>query len=123
MSLIQVSIHPSQFPEQIQADLQESLCTRQVNHKFHYDSWKQTAKWLELHQAYSPSRNDAACALAYDAAFAATVSRIGSSAAHLIGLGCGGGQKDTRLLRLLAENSRSISYTPVDVSASMVLVA
>ena len=51
----------SQFPENVRRDLLESLRTRRVNHKFHYDSVKQTQKWLALHQAYSPTRNDADC--------------------------------------------------------------
>ena len=42
---------------------------------------------------------------------------------HLIGLGCGGGQKDTRLLKLLRDSGQEIFYTPSDVSTAMVLVA
>jgi uncharacterized SAM-dependent methyltransferase len=42
---------------------------------------------------------------------------------HLVGLGCGGGQKDTRLLRLLKRAGKKVSYTPSDVSTAMVLVA
>jgi hypothetical protein len=54
-----VTIHSSQFPENVRRDLLESLRTRRVNHKFHFDSVKQTQKWLALHQQFSPSRNDA----------------------------------------------------------------
>ncbi len=118
-----VAIHSSQFPEQVRRDLLESLCARRVNHKFHYDSIKQTQKWLELHQAFSPSRTDADCAAIYDLSFAAASGRINSPAVHLIGLGCGGGQKDTRLLRLLQQGCKQVAYTPSDVSVAMVLVA
>jgi L-histidine N-alpha-methyltransferase len=118
-----VAIHPSQFPEQIRRDLLQSLRVRQVNHKFHYDSVKQTRKWLALHQAWSPARSDADCAAIYDAGFAAAAERIGTRSVHLIGLGCGGGQKDTRLLALLARRGRGVAYTPADVSVAMVLVA
>src|ERR1700749_1879583 len=107
-SLVNVAIHSSQFPEKVRADLLESLRTRAVNHKFHYDSVKQTQKWLALHQAHSPSRNDADCAAIYDKAFAAVSKRIESKEIHLIGLGCGGGQKDTRLLRLLKEQGKEV---------------
>ena len=58
-SLVRVAIHASQFPENVRRDLLESLRTRRVNHKFHYDSVKQTQQWLALHQAFSPSRTDA----------------------------------------------------------------
>lgn len=122
-STAHVAIHPSQFPEAIRRDLLESLRTRRVNHKFHYDSTKQTLKWLALHQAHSPSRNDADCAATYDAAFAGAGERIRAKEVHLIGLGCGGGQKDTRLLKLLRTRGVQVSYTPNDVSTAMVLVA
>ena len=122
-SLANVAIHPSQFPEKVRRDLLDSLRTRAVNHKFQYDSVKQTQKWLALHQAYSPSRNDADCAATYDAGFAAATAEIKSKTIHVIGLGCGGGQKDTRLLRLLKERGKEIFYTPCDVSTAMVLTA
>jgi uncharacterized SAM-dependent methyltransferase len=122
-SLVHVAIHASQFPENVRRDLLESLRTRQVNHKFHYDSVKQTQKWLALHQAYSPSRTDADCAATYDRSFAAVAARIEARRVHLIGLGCGGGQKDTRLLRLLRDSGRETCYTPADVSTAMVLEA
>ena len=122
-STVNVAIHPSQFPENIRRDLLQSLRARQVNHKFHYDNVKQTQQWLALHQAYSPSRTDADCAAIYDAGFASVAQQIGSTRVHLIGLGCGGGQKDTRLLRWLHGPGRTATYTPVDVGVPMVLVA
>jgi uncharacterized SAM-dependent methyltransferase len=94
-----------------------------VNHKFHYDSVKQTQKWLALHEAHSPSRNDADCAATYDAAFAGACQRVTAKAVHVLGLGCGGGQKDTRLLKQLQARGTTVSYAPCDVSTAMVLVA
>ena len=122
-SVANVLIHSSQFPDNVRRDLLVSLRTRQVNHKFHYDSVKQTQKWLALHQAHSPSRNDADCAATYDAAFAGTSERIKARSVHVLGLGCGGGQKDTRLLKLLHSRGAQVSYTPCDVSTAMVLMA
>lgn len=123
MSAVKVVIHPSQFPEQVRRDLLESLRSHRVNHKFHYDSVKQTNQWLALHQVYSPSRIDEDCAATYDRAFTAAVSRIKARRVHLIGLGCGGGQKDTRLLKLLKARGKEVFYTPSDVSVAMTLVA
>jgi hypothetical protein len=100
-SAAKVLIHASQFPESVRRDLLESLRTRRVNHKFHYDSVKQTQKWLALHQAYSPTRNDVDCRAVYTQAFKAAAEKIKKPRVHVIGLGCGGGQKDTRLLKLL----------------------
>jgi uncharacterized SAM-dependent methyltransferase len=122
-SLVHVAIHASQFPEKVRCDLLESLRTRRVNHKFHYDSVKQTQQWLALHQAFSPSRTDADCAATYDRSFTAVAARIEARRVHLIGLGCGGGQKDTRLLKVLRDSGRETCYTPADVSTAMVLEA
>ena len=118
-----VRIHASQFPESVRRDLLASLRTRRVNHKFHYDSVKQTQKWLALHQAYSPTRNDADCRAGYSQAFKAAAEMVKSKKVHVIGLGCGGGQKDTGLLKLLMTRGREVFYTPCDVSTAMVLVA
>jgi L-histidine Nalpha-methyltransferase len=122
-ALVHVAIHASQFPENVRRDLLESLRTRRVNHKFHYDSVKQAQQWLALHQAFSPSRTDADCAVTYDRSFATVAARMASRRVHLIGLGCGGGQKDTRLLKLLQDAGKKAFYTPSDVSTAMVLVA
>lgn len=122
-SVANVAIHASQFPDAVRRDLLESLRTRRVNHKFHYDSVKQTLKWLRLHQAYSPSRTDAGCLAVYERGFAAALAGLNALRVHLIGLGCGGGQKDTRLLRQLANLGKETFYTPCDVSTAMVLVA
>jgi len=118
-----VTIHPSQFPDAVRRDLINSLRRRQVNHKFHYDSVKQTQQWLALHQQFAPSRNDADCEAIYDQAFAAVAESEVKQPVHLIGLGCGGGRKDTRLLKLLQSGGRKVSYTPSDVSVAMTLVA
>lgn len=121
---VPVAFHPSQFPERIRAELLESLRRRKVSHKFLYDGVKQTQKWLELHQACSPSKTDPDCAAIYDQAFNAAAAGCGSSRdVHLVGLGCGGGQKDTRCLEVLRRAGKRVSYTPVDVSSAMVLTA
>jgi len=122
-SVARVAIDPSQFPENVRRDLLESLQARKINHKFHYDSVKQAQKWLAVHQAYAPSRADADCAAIYDLSFSAAASQITSPSVHLIGLGCGGGQKDTRLLRQLQQAGKQIAYTPSDVSVPLVLTA
>jgi uncharacterized SAM-dependent methyltransferase len=123
MSATNVTIHSSQFPENVRHDLFVSLLFRRVNHKFHYDSVKQTQKWLALHQIYSPSRNDADCRAIYKKGFKAVAERIEAKHVHVLGLGCGGGKKDTRLLKLLKARGREVFYTPCDVSLAMVLAA
>jgi len=123
LSAANLVIHASQFPENVRRDLLECLRARRVNHKFHYDSVKQTQKWLALHQRYSPSRNDIDCRTIYENGFEAAAVKIKSKSVHVIGLGCGGGQKDTHLLKRLKARDKEIFYTPCDVSAAMVLTA
>lgn len=121
--VVNIAVHSSQSPENVRLDLIESLRARRVNHKFHYDSIKQTHKWLALHQAHSPSRNDHDCTATYDRAFDAVAGSFTNRTVHLVGLGCGGGQKDTRLIDRLKSRQASPIYTPSDVSAAMTLVA
>jgi L-histidine Nalpha-methyltransferase len=121
--MVNVSIHSSQFPQTVERELLECLRTRQVRQKFHYLTYKQSEKWLELHRAYAPSRVDADCAAIYDQAFAAAARRIAASRVAVVGLGCGGGQKDARLIRMLAAPQRMVSYVPCDVSLALVLIA
>jgi uncharacterized SAM-dependent methyltransferase len=123
MPVANVTIHSSQFPDAVRRDLLESLRTRRVNHKFHYDSIKQTQKWLALHQAYAPSRVDPDCSQTYTKAFAKAAFQVRAEKVHLIGLGCGGGRKDAVLLFHLKSRENRLSYTPCDVSTAMVLVA
>ena len=122
-SLVQISFHSSAFPEQARRDLLQSLRTREVNHKFLYDSVKQTQKWLTLHEAYSPARTDPDCARIYRQSFEEVAGRIKGSQVHVVGLGCGGGQKETNLLRVLKAAGHRAVYTPLDVSSAMVMVA
>src|ERR1051325_5021446 len=79
--MVQVTIHSSQFPENVQRALLTSLRTRRINHKFLYDGVKKTQKWLALHEAYSPARSDTDCVKVYERAFAAAASR--TRARHL----------------------------------------
>jgi L-histidine N-alpha-methyltransferase len=121
--VIQVAIHRSQYPEQVRADLLKSLRSRQIQHKFLYDSYKQAYKWLAVQEAHSPVRKHTAYRAIYHEAFAWVAGQFPNKRVHVIGLGCGGGQKDAALLeRLQAVRSRS-NYSAVDVSLPLVIMA
>ncbi|MGB0547915.1 MAG: hypothetical protein ACPGR8_02190, partial [Limisphaerales bacterium] len=64
-----VTVHPSQFPGAVRRQLVAALRAGNVPPKFLYDSVRQTQKWLEVHQAHSPSRINADVTRIYDAAF------------------------------------------------------
>jgi len=118
-----VFIHPSQFPDAVERELVRSLRAHEVNHKFHYQTREQARKWLALHEAHSPARNDRECLATYDRAFVEVAKTIEAGKVQVVGLGCGGGQKDVRLLELLEAPRRKLTYVPCDVSVPLVLVA
>ncbi len=113
---VNIRVDESQFPAAVARDLAQSFSTREVNPKFLYTGYRQAEKWLQLHEAYSPARTDADCLAIYDRAFTTTARRI--AVESLVGLGCGGGQKDARLAELV-----NAAYTPVDVSMPLVVTA
>ena len=111
------------FRKTSQRELLRSLRVRRIDPKFHYISYKQSQKWLALHEAWSPSRIDPGCAALYDQSFHAAANALNASSVNLIGLGCGGGQKDARLLAALTGQGREITYTPCDISLALVLTS
>jgi uncharacterized SAM-dependent methyltransferase len=118
---IDVTVHPSQFPESLRNALLEGLRARRIAPKFHYQTYKQAQLWLALHRACSPAWLDPDCAAVYDRSFAAAASFMPGRRVCLIGLGCGGGYKEARLLRSLAASGHGLSYLPCDVSLALVL--
>jgi hypothetical protein len=93
-SAVAVLIHPSQFPHAVEAAFRESLRSRQMNHKFHYDTPKQTLRWMRVHETFSPARQDPSCVNAYQELAAVLATALaGETAVEIVSLGCGGGQK------------------------------
>src|SRR5208282_1724768 len=109
---LSVTVHASQFPGAVQRGLLEGLRSRRIPPKYLYETRQQARKWLALHEAFSPARTDPEAAAIYDQCFMAAAELIGRRPARLIGLGCGGGQKEARLLGLLAAQGKALSYTP-----------
>jgi uncharacterized SAM-dependent methyltransferase len=118
-----VIVHASQFPDAVQRGLLEGLRSRRIPPKYLYESRQQAAKWLALHEAFSPARNDPEATAIYDRSYHAAVKLLPPGRVRLIGLGCGGGQKEARLLAVLAEQGKAISYTPCDASLPLVITS
>lgn len=124
-STVPITVHPSQFPDAIRRDLLRSLRQKQIHPKFLYDSVQQAQLWLDLHDAWSPARADAGVTRIYQAAFQNVLQALPRSkkTIHLIGLGTGGGQKETRFLRQLRRHGRNASFSPVEVSVALALTS
>ena len=69
------------------------------------------------------SRSEPGCAAVYERAFETAHAGTDGCAAHVIALGCGGGEKDAHLLEALSGGANKLLYSPVDVSVAMVLAA
>ncbi|HEX3717389.1 MAG TPA: L-histidine N(alpha)-methyltransferase [Verrucomicrobiae bacterium] len=122
-STLSVAVHSSQLPETVQRELIDGLRHRRVAPKFHYQSYIQSQKWITLHNAWAPSQKDADCAGAYDRAFEKVLELLLPRRLQVIGLGCGAGEKEARLLALLAQHGKALSYNPCDVSLPLLLTA
>jgi hypothetical protein len=122
---VDVRIHPSQFPAAIEAAFVASLDNRRMNHQFHYDTPKQALRWLRVHEAFSPARQDLSCQAAYDLGASAAARLLGSGDIDVISLGCGGGKKELGLLEALRKRhpARRVRFLPTDVSVSLTLIA
>jgi len=118
---VPVHIHPSQFPEAVSRQLADSLEKKRLLPKFHYASYRQAQRWLDLHQAYSPSRKDPGCQDMYDRIFQEAAHELAGKPVQLIGLGCGGGMKDLQLAKALAAQKCPLRYIPCDVSPALAL--
>jgi L-histidine Nalpha-methyltransferase len=118
---VTVTIHPSRFPETTRVAYAQSFRTRQMNHRFHYESEKQAQQWLALHEAYSPARTDDDCLQTYDRAFSELGETGRAEELALVSFGCGGGQKDLKVLKSLSANK--LYYVPADVSVTLAVTA
>ncbi|MDX2226396.1 MAG: L-histidine N(alpha)-methyltransferase [Verrucomicrobiae bacterium] len=116
-------LHPSQYPEAIRRELHDSLRSGTINHRFHYDSPRQTLRWLSLHEKHSPARHDRGVQKIYRTAAAHFAAGFGGRNVTVISLGCGGGHKDLDVLRALGSRGVRTTYAPADISAAMVTTA
>lgn len=123
METQEVTLHASCFPDATNARLRRALRERRVPGSLHYQSAVQAQHWLDLHRKYSPSRAEATCAAAYDDAFRAAAEPMAAATELVVvGLGCGGGAKDARLVAELAQHGAPPACVPVDVGLPMVIM-
>ncbi len=118
---VTLTMHESQYPARLAAQLCQGLCARKLPGKLLYESPAQAQRWLAYHQAYSPSRTEPALLDLYDQAFQAALQALSPSALHYVSLGCGGGNKDARFLQQAAPDRAALVFTPMDTSAALVV--
>ncbi len=118
---VTLTIHDSQYPSQVAAQLCDGLRRRKLSSKFLYDSPAQAQRWLTYHQAYSPSRADPELLALYQRAFEAALAARSGTLLHYVSLGCGGGMKDTLFLEQALRHGATLAVTPMDVSVALVV--
>ena len=119
---IDVVVHESVHPEALAAELREGLAGGEVATRQHYVSARQARLWQEIAAAFSPARDESDGARAYEAVNGLVADRVAGEGAHVIGLGCGDGAKERRLLDTLS-GTGPLTATAVDVSLPLVQVA
>jgi L-histidine Nalpha-methyltransferase len=122
-ALVHIGVHPSQFPDRLQAELVESLRVRRINPKFHYESRQQVRAWLRLHEAHSPVRRERGYHDTYLRAFHHIIPQLDPGPLQIVALGCGTAEKECRLLELLPQARDRVSFIAIEVSMPMALLA
>ena len=118
---VTLTFHDSQYPSQVAEQLRRGLRTRRLSSKFLYESPAQAQRWLLYHQAFSPSRTEDALLDLYQKVFQVALHAIPCEALHYISIGCGGGMKDSLLLKAAQPLYATLYFTPMDISASLVI--
>lgn len=118
-----VRTHESADPDALRAGMQAALAARHIDNRFHYVGERSAAMWRELAAAHSPAHADEGLA-AYERAARAAIDLAPPGPVHVIGVGCGDGVKEQRLLGALASAGRTgTTATAVDVSVPLVTAA
>jgi hypothetical protein len=119
-----VRIDGSVTPAAHRAGLVRALEQRRVDNRFHYVGDLAAARWRHLATSHSPAHDDADGLRAYDEATLAVIGALPDGPVHVVGVACGDGVKERRLLGALAATGRShLAATPVDVSVPLVTAA
>lgn len=120
---VSVAIHPSLFPEAVHARLRASFQTRHIHGAFHYDTVRRAHRWMQVHAAHSPAVTADDARSIYDQAARESVVGLQPGPWGCIGLGCGSGHKEARVVAAWAARGSSATYLPLDVSVPLVLIS
>ncbi len=119
-----VRIDDSVTPAAHRAGLVRALEQRRVDNRFHYVGDLAAARWRHLASSHSPAHDDADGLHAYEKATRAVLTALPDGPVHVVGVACGDGVKERRLLGALTAIGRgNLSATPVDVSVPLVTSA
>ncbi|MCZ6874277.1 MAG: L-histidine N(alpha)-methyltransferase [bacterium] len=118
---VTLTFHDSQYPSQAAEQLRQGLRTKRLSSKFLYESPAQAQRWLTYHQAFSPSRTEPALLELYQQSFQAALRTLCCEALHYVSIGCGDGAKDSLFLQEAKPLYPTLCFTPLDISAALVI--
>ena len=116
-------IDESVSPAAHRAGMLAALQAGRVDNRFHYVGERSAAMWRALASAHSPAQAEDGLA-AYDDAARAAIAALPAGPVHVIGVACGDGVKERRLLgALVSAGHAEVHATAVDVSVPLVTAA
>lgn len=101
-----------------------ALRARRVDNRFHYIGDLAARRWQALAASHSPAQDANDGLGAYDAAARAVIAAVPAGPVHVIGVACGDGVKEQRLLGALrSAGIPTLVATPMDMSVPLVTIA
>ncbi len=118
-----VRIDESASPAAHRAGMVAALAAGRVDNRFHYVGERSATMWRDLASAHSPAQAEDGL-VAHDVAARTAMALLPDGPVHVIGVACGDGVKERRLLGALVSAGRTeVHATAVDVSVPLVSAA
>lgn len=121
-------LQPVWVHDSARAERQRLVRVRSLQHgriapALHYSGARQAELWLKVHQIHAPLFQEPGFREIFSRLAALAAVQMAGRKVHVIGLGAGGGSKETQVLRALRESGCALDYTPVDASLDLALTS
>jgi len=118
--MLTIDSHPSVGEGARQREAIESLRANRIYPKFLYVTSRQAELWRRVNLQHSPVHGNPEFARIYRETFARMRDHLQPGTTHLVGLGCGTGQKEFELYSCLKARGREALFSAIDVSRDLV---
>jgi L-histidine N-alpha-methyltransferase len=116
--MVRIDLHPSAWTGNLQREVAESLRANRLPPKGLYFTVRQAELWRQVSLRHSPVYRNPEFGHIYEEAFSRVTGEGGRR--ELIGLGCGTGEKEAQLCRLLKAKGGEIYFSAIDISRELV---
>jgi L-histidine N-alpha-methyltransferase len=123
LSLDVVRIHGSLRASHQRVLRRAALESGVLDPSFHYQSVRQSELWMEVHRRHAPAAVDPSFMRIFQQVAESLSVAVAGRAVHVLGLGAGGGEKESLILQILRESGCTVRYTPIDVSVELALAS